>query len=71
MRIFLKILGTFIFFMLWGSWGVGCQKGASNAFVGQIFSVMNLVLLIAGTYGIWKYNPNKSSASDDTKLRKD
>jgi len=60
MTNFLKILATFIFCLIWGQLQHGCQQGARLSGSGATYALMNifgLVLLAAGIYGIWKYNP--------------
>jgi len=73
MTKFLKILATIIFAMIWGQLQSGCNQGARSAGspVATLFiSIFGLVLLVAGIYGIWKYNPNKSIDNDHQKLDK-
>lgn len=69
----LKIVATIVFILIWGQLQHGCQQGARASGSGAGYALMNvfgLVLLVAGIYGIWKYNPNKSSDSDNEKLDK-
>lgn len=77
----LKIVATIIFCLIWGSVQRGCQEGArqsaiqsggaAGAGIGYVLvNLFGLALLIAGIYGIWKYNPNKSSDNDNQKLDK-
>jgi hypothetical protein len=69
----LKIVATIVFCLIWGQLQHGCQQGARASGSGIAYALMNifgLVLLVAGIYGIWKYNPNKSSDNDNQKLDK-
>jgi hypothetical protein len=69
----LKIIATIIFCLIWGQLQHGCQQGARSTGSGAGYAMVNifgLVLLVAGIYGIWKYNPNKSSDNDNQKLDK-
>jgi hypothetical protein len=73
MTTFLKIVATIIFFMIWGQLQSGCQQGARASGSGAGYMLMNilgLVMLGAGTYGIWKYKPNIKNDSDNQKLDK-
>lgn len=74
MRVFLKIVVTIIFCGFWGSVQRGCQVGASqpgSSGIGYLLvNVFGLALLAAGIYGIWKFNPDKISDSDNQKLDK-
>ena len=69
----LKITATIIFILIWGQIQNGCQQGArsTDSPVGYtLINIFGLVLLIAGIYGIWKYNPQKSNDDDNQKLDK-
>lgn len=73
MRVFLKIVATIIFFMIWGSIQGGCQAGArrSGSGVGYLLvNIFGMILLIAGIYGIWKFNPDGVNKGDIQKLDK-
>jgi hypothetical protein len=73
MTKFLKILATFVFFLIWGQLQHGCQQGARTSGSGTAYVLMNifgLILLGAGIYGIWKYNPNNNGDSDNQQLDK-
>jgi hypothetical protein len=73
MTKFLKIVATIIFCMIWGQLQYGCQQGARASKSGAGYVLVNifgLVLLVAGIYGIWKYNPSKSTENDNQKLDK-
>jgi hypothetical protein len=69
----LKIVATIIFCLIWGQLQHGCQQGARASDSGGGYALMNifgLVLLVAGIYGIWKYNPDKGSDKGNEKLDK-
>ena len=69
----LKIIATIVFFLIWGQLQRGCQQGARSTGSGAGYALVNifgLVLLVAGIYGIWKYNSHKSSDNDNQKLDK-
>jgi hypothetical protein len=71
MRVFLKILATFMFLCFWGQLARGCQSGATGA-MRALMSIFTLVLLGAGIYGIWKFIPNSFKKDDEIhKLDKD
>ena len=73
MTKFLKIVATIVFFLIWGQLQHGCQQGARSTGSGAGYALINifgLVLLGAGIYGIWKYNPNKDNENDNQKLDK-
>ena len=73
MTKFLKILATIFFLFIWGQLQHGCQQGARSTGSGigyVLVNIIGLVLLTAGTYGIWKYNPNNNSNNDNQKLDK-
>ena len=73
MTTFLKIVATLVFFLIWGQLQSGCQQGARASGSGAGYALMNifgLILLGAGIFGIWKYNPNKKTNSDNQKLDK-
>ena len=71
-RVFLKIVATIIFCMIWGSIQSGCQAATRNG-SGAGYALVNifgLILLVAGIYGIWKFNPDSVSNDDNQKLEK-
>lgn len=74
MRVFLKIIATIIFCMIWGSIQHGCQVATSqpgSSGAGYLLvNLFGLALLIAGIVGIWKYNPDKGKNDDNQKLDK-
>lgn len=69
----LKIVTTIIFCLIWGQLQHGCQQGAraSGSAGGNVLvNIFGLVLLVAGIYGIWKYNPDKGNKDNNQKLDK-
>jgi hypothetical protein len=70
MSKFLKIVATVIFLLIWGQLQHGCQQGAKSTGSGAGYMLANLIgliLLIAGIYGIWKYNPKSNDADNSNK----
>ena len=72
MRVFLKIVATIIFCMIWGSIQSGCQAATRNGSGGGyvLVNIFGLILLVAGIYGIWKFNPDSVDSNDNQKLDK-
>ena len=72
MRVFLKIVATIIFCMIWGSIQSGCQAATRNGSGAGylIVNIFGLVLLVAGIYGIWKFNPDTTNKDEGQKLDK-
>ncbi len=75
MRKLLKIVATIIFCMIWGQLASGCLQGAKSTGGGAGFAmanIFNLIMLVGGVYGIWKFNPSENSdKNDNIKLKKD
>ena len=70
MQIVIKIVVTILFFLFWGGLARGCQAGTTGPMRG-LMSIFTLVLLGAGLFGIWKFNPSSPKIDEDQKLRKD
>ena len=73
MTITLKIIATIIFILIWGQLQSGCHQGvrtSGSVIPDGLISIFGLITLVAAIYGIWKYNPNKSSDNNNQKLDK-
>lgn len=73
MKAVLKIIATLVFCMIWGSIQRGCQDATRNGSGGGyiLVNIFGLILLIAGIYGIWKFNPKNEDEDNSPTLKKD